>query len=147
MPTTVPCPQCNKSLRKKSRIVKQLNTHTGAPPYQCLQCGKAFMSKEAFVIHRRTHAPKHTFECTCMQCVMQQVVFDEGSSSRSRQPEYAEGRAPLPMYAMQQINYEPNSFSDSSAYAHQRANLLLLRMQQVLLSSLGFDILQKNTHR
>ncbi|XP_006874081.1 PREDICTED: zinc finger protein 75A [Chrysochloris asiatica] len=60
------CQQCDKRFRWSSDLNKHLTTHQGIKPYKCSWCGKSFSQNTNLHTHQRTHTGEKPF--TCHEC-------------------------------------------------------------------------------
>ncbi|XP_072844961.2 uncharacterized protein LOC110088026 [Pogona vitticeps] len=58
-----PCPDCGRSFKRNSHLVRHKRLHTGEKPYQCPECGKSFRQSTDVNTHRRIHTGETPYRC------------------------------------------------------------------------------------
>lgn len=59
----VACERQGKVFTQRQKIMRHIQTHTGAKPYQCSTCQKRFSESNIMTQHMRTHTGEKPFKC------------------------------------------------------------------------------------
>ncbi|CEP13104.1 hypothetical protein [Parasitella parasitica] len=59
----VACERNGKIFTQRQKIMRHIQTHTGAKPYQCHTCKRRFSESSMLVQHMRTHTGERPFKC------------------------------------------------------------------------------------
>lgn len=63
----VPCDRDGKLFSQRQKIMRHIQTHTGAKPFQCQICQKHFSEANIMTQHMRTHTGEKPFQCDVCQ--------------------------------------------------------------------------------
>ncbi|KAI8050683.1 hypothetical protein BDF21DRAFT_350954 [Thamnidium elegans] len=59
----VPCQRNGKIFTQRQKIMRHIQTHTGAKPFQCQICQKHFSESNIMTQHMRTHTGEKPYKC------------------------------------------------------------------------------------
>jgi hypothetical protein len=71
------CQTCHKRFSESTMVVQHMRTHTGEKPFKCDQCQKDFSVSAALTIHKRVHTGEKPFACRYQTCTKR---FSESSN-------------------------------------------------------------------
>lgn len=58
-----PCPRNGKVFSQRQKVMRHIQTHTGAKPFMCQVCERYFSEKNIMTQHMRTHTGEKPFKC------------------------------------------------------------------------------------
>lgn len=62
------CQVCQKRFSESNVMMQHMRTHTGEKPYRCQDCNKQFTVSASLTIHKRVHTGEKPFACKYQNC-------------------------------------------------------------------------------
>ncbi|XP_077322056.1 gastrula zinc finger protein XlCGF66.1-like [Lithobates pipiens] len=59
----LPCPQCEKTFKKKQGLITHQRIHSGERPFSCSECDKCFAHDTSLKAHLKSHTGEKPFPC------------------------------------------------------------------------------------